>query len=169
MRLSAVSTCLPRLVSFSCFPSLLTFWSHHHLDMPNLSPIPQAQDMASGSGDQQQQSPDWPARINDQEPAAAANEIPEQRRGCPVRRDRYLANDLPPLFELEEIFADMASNAQRLGFASVLDALGGRPLRVATMCSGTEAPLLALEMVQSGKFIICPLFASSMRCTSNGV
>ncbi|KAJ5353028.1 hypothetical protein N7452_002002 [Penicillium brevicompactum] len=117
---------------------------------PNLSAPPPAQAMAHGTEDWQQQSTERLTRTNGQQPAAA-NVSPEQRRGCrPVRQGRYLANDLPPLFELEEIFADMASKAQRLGFAPVLDALNGRPLRVATMCSGTEAPLLALEMIQSG-------------------
>src|SRR5258708_36010340 len=31
---------------------------------------------------------------------------------------------------------------------SVKKHLGGRPLRIATMCSGTESPLLALEMIR---------------------
>lgn len=137
---------------------------------PNLSTLPPAQAMAHGTEDRQQQSTEGSTRTNGQQPAAA-NVSPEQRRGCrPVRPGRYLANDLPPLFELEEIFADMASKAQRLGFASVLDALNGRPLRVATMCSGTEAPLLALEMIQSGKFDNFPYLhrqssVPSLKCT----
>lgn len=109
---------------------------------------------------------------DDQEPRARADEIPELRRGCTIPRGRYLASDLPPLHTLTEIFADMASNALKMGFEHVLSRLGSRPLRVATMCSGTEAPLLALELIQTGKcsavsclflflFSSC-LFASSM-------
>lgn len=88
---------------------------------------------------------------DDQEPRARADEIPELRRGCTIPRGRYLASDLPPLHTLTEIFADMASNALKMGFEHVLSRLGSRPLRVATMCSGTEAPLLALELIQTGK------------------
>ncbi|KOS41539.1 hypothetical protein ACN38_g7593 [Penicillium nordicum] len=87
---------------------------------------------------------------DDQEPRARADEIPELRRGFPIPRGRYLASDLPPLHTLTEIFADMASNALKMGFEHVLRRLGSRPLRVATMCSGTEAPLLALELIQTG-------------------
>ncbi|KGO52427.1 Zinc finger, RING-type [Penicillium expansum] len=104
--------------------------------------------MAS-KGVPQQQSADGLAK-DDQEPRARADEIPELRRGCEIPRGRYLANDLPPLHTLTEIFADMASNALKMGFEHVLIRLGGRPLRVATMCSGTEAPLLALELIQTG-------------------
>lgn len=78
-------------------------------------------------------------------------QIPELRRGHRAERGRYLARDLPPLHVLEDIFADMVSNAMRLGLKDVLLQLGHRSLRVATVCSGTEAPLLALEMVQKGK------------------
>lgn len=88
--------------------------------------------------------------MDDQEPRARADEIPELRRGSTIPRGRYLASDLPPLHTLTEIFADMASNALKMGFEHVLSRLGSRPLRVATMCSGTEAPLLALELIQTG-------------------
>lgn len=118
-----------------------------------------------------QQQPAVGLATDDQEPRARADEIPELRRGCTIPRGRYLASDLPPLHTLSEIFADMASNALKMGFEHVLSRLGSRPLRVATMCSGTEAPLLALELIQTGKCSVlfffsflsssC-LFASSM-------
>lgn len=98
---------------------------------------------------------------DDQEPRARADEIPELRRGCMIPRGRYLASDLPPLHTLTEIFADMASNALKLGFGHVLSRLGSRPLRVATMCSGTEAPLLALELIQTGKCSVLFIFFPS--------
>lgn len=77
------------------------------------------------------------------------DEIPELRRRRVLKRP-YLRADLPPIYSLEEIFEDLIARALRLGFAKVLKQLGGRPLRVATVCSGTESPLLALEMVQKG-------------------
>lgn len=88
--------------------------------------------------------------MDDQKPAAGADEIPELRRGRPASSRRYLDSDLPPLHRLADIFTDIASKALELGFKDVLFRLGGRPLRVATMCSGTEAPLLALELIQTG-------------------
>ncbi|KAJ5146089.1 uncharacterized protein N7515_000653 [Penicillium bovifimosum] len=97
-----------------------------------------------------QQSLPYGAAKDDQKPTARADEIPELRRGRTIKRGLYLATDLPPLYRLPDIFADMASKAQKLGFERVLSQLGGRPLRVATVCSGTEAPLLALELIQAG-------------------
>lgn len=63
---------------------------------------------------------------------------------------RYLDMSLPPMHKLEDIFRDLAAKAMVLGFADVLHRLGGRPLRVATVCSGTESPLLGLEMIEKG-------------------
>ncbi|KAI2676555.1 hypothetical protein CBS147355_5657 [Penicillium roqueforti] len=100
-------------------------------------------------GISQQQSGDGLA-MDDQESSAGADEIPELRRGRMIPSGRYLANNLPPLHTLREIFADMASKAMEIGLEQVLIRLGSRPLRVATMCSGTEAPLLALELIQKG-------------------
>ncbi|PGH01037.1 hypothetical protein GX51_05473 [Blastomyces parvus] len=57
--------------------------------------------------------------------------------------------NLPPISKIEDIFDDISINAERNGFGDFLDHLGSRDLRVATMCSGTEAPLLALEMVMA--------------------
>ncbi|KAJ5591523.1 uncharacterized protein N7459_001892 [Penicillium hispanicum] len=75
------------------------------------------------------------------------DEVPELRRRRVLKRP-YLRGDLAPIHSLEEIFHDLAAKALRLGFGKVLQRLAGRPLRVATVCSGTESPLLALEMIQ---------------------
>ena len=99
-----------------------------------------------------QQSSDLQLLFKDDK-AQAVHKSPELRRGYrePGKKYRFLAYDLPPLHSLEEIFAHMARKALGLGLGHVLSQLGNRPLRVATMCSGTEAPLLALEMIQTGK------------------
>jgi hypothetical protein len=55
--------------------------------------------------------------------------------------------DLPPLDNIGEIVADMATRAVKLGLGDVLRELDGRPINVATMCSGTESPLLFLQML----------------------
>lgn len=58
---------------------------------------------------------------------------------------------LPPLIRNSDIFRDMTENIISLGFGDVLTQLDGHPLRVATMCSGTESPILALMQVADSK------------------
>lgn len=58
-----------------------------------------------------------------------------------------LDRGLPPLSRIEDIFEDMTTKAKSLGLNTALEHLASRPLRVATMCSGTESPLLALHMI----------------------
>jgi hypothetical protein len=61
--------------------------------------------------------------------------------------------DRPPLYRIQDIFDDMAKKAEQLGFGDVLSHLGARKLRVVTMCSGTESPLLSLKMLSDSKLI----------------
>lgn len=89
-------------------------------------------------------------------------EIPELRRACVDENARYLAMHLRPMHTLEEIFSDLVAKALSLGFDKVLEHLGERPLRIATVCSGTESPILAMEMVQKGK--LSPFFTSLCLC-----
>ncbi|KAJ5815684.1 hypothetical protein N7474_007461 [Penicillium riverlandense] len=91
--------------------------------------------------------------------ASNGSKIPEVRRAQLLEPGRYLARNLPPMHKLKDIFNDLAENAIRQGFSAVLNHLAGRPLRVATMCSGTESPLLALEMIQNGRLRIEHLFS----------
>ena len=58
--------------------------------------------------------------------------------------------NLQPLCKIEEIFVDMTARACKLGFGKVVNHLKNRKLRVATMCSGTESPILALRLVSDG-------------------
>lgn len=52
---------------------------------------------------------------------------------------------LPPINDLNEMFADLIENEALSGLEMLLDKLEGRKLRVATMCSGTESPLLVSQ------------------------
>lgn len=63
-------------------------------------------------------------------------------------KPKGLDTSLPPMSSIEEIFRDIAKKGLDLGFANVTEYLKSKPLRVATMCSGTESPLLALQMIQ---------------------
>ena len=51
----------------------------------------------------------------------------------------------------DDIFDDMAKKAMDLGLGKAIDHFGGRKLKIATMCSGTESPILALGMVADSR------------------
>ncbi|KAH8820901.1 hypothetical protein F5884DRAFT_65542, partial [Xylogone sp. PMI_703] len=70
-----------------------------------------------------------------------------RQKGDPRRHDSGIAYELPPLSRNSDIFRDLAEKAMSLGFKDVISKLDGQPLRVATMCSGTESPILALMQV----------------------
>ncbi|KAF2862269.1 hypothetical protein K470DRAFT_293732 [Piedraia hortae CBS 480.64] len=54
---------------------------------------------------------------------------------------------LPPLSDINEIFMDITQKAVNKGILDVTTRFRGSKLRAATMCSGTESPLLALQMI----------------------
>jgi hypothetical protein len=85
----------------------------------------------------------------------ADGEIPEivrSREPTGGRRSRpALDRHLPPISDLTEIFDDIGRRAIELGFNAYLGHMKSRRLRVVTMCSGTESPLLALEKIADGK------------------
>ncbi|KAI0578561.1 DNA repair protein rad8 [Pyrenophora tritici-repentis] len=54
---------------------------------------------------------------------------------------------LPPLSNIEDCMSDMTKKSLQLGLLGALDHLKGRTIKVATMCSGTESPLLALDEI----------------------
>ncbi|GLB41686.1 putative C-5 cytosine-specific DNA methylase [Lyophyllum shimeji] len=56
------------------------------------------------------------------------------------------ASDLPPIHDIPSIFSDLVSRIPEI--KNVAERVAGRKVRVATMCSGTESPLLALELIQ---------------------
>ena len=55
------------------------------------------------------------------------------------------SSSLPPIHDIPAMFSDLVSRVPPL--KGVAEHVQGRKLRVATMCSGTESPLLALEMI----------------------
>ena len=54
-------------------------------------------------------------------------------------------SDLPPINDIPTIFADLVDRIPQI--KGVVERVQGRKLRVATMCSGTESPLLALDLI----------------------
>lgn len=70
-----------------------------------------------------------------------------------TRLNRGVQQQLPPISDIGEIFEDIAKKALDRGLGKVSDYLQGRPLRVATMCSGMESPLLALQLIEQSTFV----------------
>jgi hypothetical protein len=73
--------------------------------------------------------------------------VPRRRSQLPPKQDKGLDLNLPPLDNISDIVEDMTSRAVELGLSQVLKGLNGCPINVATMCSGTESPLLFLQML----------------------
>ena len=55
---------------------------------------------------------------------------------------------LPPMQDWDDIFADLALRAKQRGLLPALSHLNGRTLRIATMCSGTDCPIIAARLIQ---------------------
>ena len=68
-----------------------------------------------------------------------------------VRKAAETGDKLPPISNIEEIFADLTSRAD--GLKELVDSLDGKPLKIATMCSGTESPILALGLIAEALWV----------------
>lgn len=66
--------------------------------------------------------------------------------GDQVKGSSIENSDLPPIHAIPAIFSDLVSRIPPI--KDVAERLKGRKLRVATMCSGTESPLLALDLIR---------------------
>ena len=75
------------------------------------------------------------------------------------KRSKYeVEENLPPLHEPGPIFQDLTLNAlSKTPFKDALKTLSKKQINIATMCSGTESPLLALAEIQNGKSRPWPL------------
>jgi hypothetical protein len=68
--------------------------------------------------------------------------------GITGKKDKYISpedSSLPPISRLPDIFLDIISRLSEV--KTLAEHIKGRKLRVATMCSGTESPLLALNLI----------------------
>ena len=54
---------------------------------------------------------------------------------------------LPPISSITAIFRDMLEKADGLGLGSALEKLKDYQLSIGTLCSGTDAPIFALELI----------------------
>ena len=85
---------------------------------------------------------------------ASDDGAPDDQADDEVRLDHHSKQgdgDLPPMSNLYDIFDDMADKAQGAGIEHCLKHLNDRSLRIVTMCSGTEAPIWALQLLKEGE------------------
>ena len=76
------------------------------------------------------------------------DEDEDEAGGISGKKDKYISpedSSLPPISRLPEIFLDIISRLSEV--KELAEHINGRKLRVATMCSGTESPLLALNLI----------------------
>ena len=55
---------------------------------------------------------------------------------------------LPPMSNLSSIFSTLVDKAIQYGLAQFLEHNPAKRLSIATMCSGTESPIFALQMIK---------------------
>jgi len=96
-----------------------------------------------------------PARLTSTAPLNASGKNTKARMDNLARGvTKGLDLDLAPIHKISEAFLDMTKNAMSNGLAKALPIIKDRVLRVATMCSGTESPLLALEMIKEALHVM---------------
>lgn len=78
-------------------------------------------------------------------PSDIEEEKPKKSKGRTKIVPPDTAN-LPPIHEIPAIFHDLVGRVPKI--KDVVQYMQGRKMRVATMCSGTESPLLALDLIK---------------------
>lgn len=81
-------------------------------------------------------------KVKDDSEEASDDDIPVQSAKTDGKIE---SSTLPPIHEISAMFRDLVSHLP--GILDVAEHIKGRKLRVATMCSGTESPLLALDLI----------------------
>ncbi len=90
----------------------------------------------------------WKSAFAQQHPFRKMPFVPSPAAIAEMRiklKEKADTNSYPPIHDLADIFGDMIDRAPAI--LELAKTLKDRPLRVATMCSGTESPLLALELM----------------------
>ncbi|GAC98229.1 DNA repair protein rad8 [Pseudozyma hubeiensis SY62] len=90
----------------------------------------------------------WKSKFALQHPFRKMPFVPSPAEIADMRakiKEKAESNSYPPIHDLADIFGDMIDRAPAI--LELANTLKDRPLRVATMCSGTESPLLALELM----------------------
>lgn len=88
--------------------------------------------------------PDDVSELSDE----AASDSPE-RRNASRSSLNWIDNGLRPIWDVREMFEDMVNNLKPTKLAE-------RPIKlnIATLCSGTDAPIFALDMLQDAMQVL---------------
>ena len=113
----------------------------------------------NGSGDDDDDDDDDNALLDEQTPANTTGKGKSRKKvqhTGEFKPDSYtykngMSRKLPPMHDIYDIYKDIAANLLKGGLGEVLHKSHGRPLRVGTMCSGTESPILGWTMLQKSK------------------
>lgn len=86
----------------------------------------------------------------------SGDEVKKAKKSSNTHKDTFqykvgIDRALPPISNNTEIFSDMMGNALDNGLLDALQHLGNGKIRVATMCSGTESPILAAHLFSEGQ------------------
>lgn len=104
----------------------------------------------------------------------SADEITTQKtakkKSSQQREGKGIDHSLPPMTNIKDCFADLTAKGVLLGLGGALENLNGNYIKVATMCSGTESPLLALTEISNGRLpsILHPRLTFSAALASSG-
>lgn len=81
-----------------------------------------------------------------------AEHVEEEEKNKESEKKKIVSTALPPLSSLPDIFEDIARKVseERL-LEQLLSRIGQREIRIGTICSGTESPILALNEFCSGE------------------
>lgn len=82
--------------------------------------------------------------------------LPKTKTGNPGPTERGLHLEYRPISDIRDMFGDLVKKACELGLGSSPLLGNQRPLRIATMCSGTESPLLACRLISDGTIFTFP-------------
>jgi hypothetical protein len=115
----------------------------------------QSVDEAEGASSQEEGDSLENTDVDDVEPETLLKARRKSQNGHISQRKagKGIDQSLPPLHDIQGIFDDLTQKAVELGLCDALAKLAGRPINVATMCSGTESPLIALDRISQGMFI----------------
>ena len=87
-------------------------------------------------------------KTEEDEGSAAGSGSDSDAEEATLGRGKWLAPDdssLPPIHTISDMFSDLVGNIPDIKLVG--ERVAGRKLRVATMCSGTESPLLAMGLM----------------------
>jgi 2-hydroxy-3-keto-5-methylthiopentenyl-1-phosphate phosphatase len=92
----------------------------------------------------------------DQNAQLACDEETVSSQGDNYSYSNGIDETLEPITAIREAFEDLVKRLKSCGpaFIEFLNSLKNRKIRIATMCSGTESPILALDLVAGSKNII---------------